>query len=67
MIPTLYDTSCAQYYTILYCSTMQVSWIRAGDVSVLSVGHLAFSSDKRISVVQVFMDQGPQSLMKDNN
>merc|ERR1719317_1906502 len=43
----------AQYYTILYCSTMQVSWIRAEDVSVLSVGHLAFSSDKRISVVQV--------------
>jgi len=30
-----------------------VSWIRAEDVSVLSVGHLAFSSDKRISVVQV--------------
>merc|ERR1712243_187254 len=33
--------------------TYTVSWIRAGDVSVLSVGHLAFSSDKRISVVQV--------------
>eukprot|EP00092_Neocalanus_flemingeri_P016410 GFUD01017760.1.p1 GENE.GFUD01017760.1~~GFUD01017760.1.p1 ORF type:complete len:380 (+),score=133.27 GFUD01017760.1:174-1313(+) len=30
-----------------------VSWIRADDVTVLSVGHLAFSSDKRISVVQV--------------
>merc|ERR1712013_386378 len=34
-------------------NTYTVSWIRAGDVSVLSVGHLAFSSDKRISVVQV--------------
>jgi len=33
--------------------TYTVSWIRARDVSVLSVGHLAFSSDKRISVVQV--------------
>merc|ERR1712013_394860 len=33
--------------------TYTVSWIRAGDVSVLSVGHLAFSSDTRISVVQV--------------
>merc|ERR1711887_363605 len=33
--------------------TYTVSWIRAEDVSVLSVGHLAFSSDKRISVVQV--------------
>ena len=31
----------------------QVSWIRASDVTVLSVGHLAFSSDKRIGVVQV--------------
>jgi len=30
-----------------------VSWVRADDVTVLSVGHLAFSSDKRISVVQV--------------
>jgi len=30
-----------------------VSWLRAGDVTVLSVGHLAFSSDPRISVVQV--------------
>eukprot|EP00091_Calanus_sinicus_P020898 TRINITY_DN5974_c0_g1_i8.p1 TRINITY_DN5974_c0_g1~~TRINITY_DN5974_c0_g1_i8.p1 ORF type:complete len:374 (-),score=116.29 TRINITY_DN5974_c0_g1_i8:26-1147(-) len=30
-----------------------VSWIRADDVTVLSVGHLAFSSDSRISVVQV--------------
>eukprot|EP00092_Neocalanus_flemingeri_P060116 GFUD01072014.1.p1 GENE.GFUD01072014.1~~GFUD01072014.1.p1 ORF type:complete len:375 (+),score=135.99 GFUD01072014.1:199-1323(+) len=30
-----------------------VSWIRADDVTILSVGHLAFSSDKRISVVQV--------------
>jgi len=33
--------------------TYTVSWIKAEDVSVLSVGHLAFSSDKRISVVQV--------------
>jgi len=30
-----------------------VSWIRASDVTVLSVGHLAFSSDSRIGVVQV--------------
>jgi len=30
-----------------------VSWVRADDLTVLSVGHLAFSSDKRISVVQV--------------
>jgi len=30
-----------------------VSWIRARDVSVLSVGHLAFSSDSRIGVLQV--------------
>jgi len=30
-----------------------VSWIRASDVTVLSVGHLAFSSDARIGVVQV--------------
>jgi len=30
-----------------------VSWIRASDVKVLSVGHLAFSSDTRIGVVQV--------------
>jgi len=30
-----------------------VSWIKASDVTVLSVGHLAFSSDARISVVQV--------------
>jgi len=30
-----------------------VSWIRARDVTVLSVGHLAFSSDARIGVVQV--------------
>jgi len=30
-----------------------VSWIRSSDVSVLSVGHLAFSSDARIGVVQV--------------
>jgi len=30
-----------------------VSWIRSSDVSVLSVGHLAFSSDSRIGVVQV--------------
>jgi len=29
-----------------------VSWIRAKDVSVLSVGHLTFSSDKRISVLE---------------
>jgi len=33
--------------------TYTVSWIRATDVTVLSVGHLAFSSDSRISVVQV--------------
>jgi hypothetical protein len=33
--------------------TYTVSWLRAADVTVLSVGHLAFSSDKRISVVQV--------------
>ena len=32
---------------------LQVSWIRARDVTVLSVGHLAFSSDARIGVVQV--------------
>eukprot|EP00092_Neocalanus_flemingeri_P036861 GFUD01040122.1.p1 GENE.GFUD01040122.1~~GFUD01040122.1.p1 ORF type:complete len:381 (-),score=139.23 GFUD01040122.1:297-1439(-) len=30
-----------------------VSWMRGDDVTVLSVGHLAFSSDKRIGVVQV--------------
>eukprot|EP00092_Neocalanus_flemingeri_P001106 GFUD01001179.1.p1 GENE.GFUD01001179.1~~GFUD01001179.1.p1 ORF type:complete len:378 (+),score=135.13 GFUD01001179.1:223-1356(+) len=30
-----------------------VSWLRGDDVTVLSVGHLAFSSDKRIGVVQV--------------
>jgi len=30
-----------------------VSWIRADDVTVISVGHLAFTSDERISVVQV--------------
>jgi len=30
-----------------------VSWLRARDVKVLSVGHLAFSSDSRIGVVQV--------------
>ena len=32
---------------------MQVSWLRARDVTVLSVGHLAFSSDSRIGVLQV--------------
>ena len=30
-----------------------VSWLRAADVTVLSVGHLAFSSDPRIGIVQV--------------
>merc|ERR1719481_1856980 len=30
-----------------------VSWIRASDVTVLSVGQVAFSSDKRFSVIQV--------------
>jgi len=30
-----------------------VSWIRRRDVTVLSVGHLAFSSDQRFSVIQV--------------
>jgi len=30
-----------------------VSWIRAKDVTVLSVGHLTFSSDQRFSVIQV--------------
>jgi len=30
-----------------------VSWIRARDVTVLSVGHLLFSSDKRFSVLEV--------------
>jgi len=34
-----------KYYT--------VSWIRAADVTILSVGHTTFSSDQRISVVQV--------------
>lgn len=29
-----------------------VSWIRARDVTVLSVGHLTFSSDKRLSVLE---------------
>ena len=36
----------------------QVSWVRASDVSVLSVGHLAFSSDARIGVVQVSLSFG---------
>lgn len=35
----------AEHYT--------VSWIRARDVTVLSVGHLTFSSDQRFSVIQV--------------
>jgi len=30
-----------------------VSWIRAADVTVLSVGHVTFSSDQRFSVIQV--------------
>jgi len=30
-----------------------VSWIRARDVTVLSVGHLIFSSDQRLSVLEV--------------
>jgi len=30
-----------------------VSWIRASDVTVLSVGHLAFSSDERFSVLEI--------------
>jgi len=30
-----------------------VSWIRARDVTVLSVGHLVFSSDQRLSVLEV--------------
>jgi len=30
-----------------------VSWIRAADVTVLSVGQVAFSSDQRFSVIQV--------------
>ena len=39
---------------ILYSYTpYQVSWIRADDVTVISVGYLAFTSDERISVVQV--------------
>jgi len=30
-----------------------VSWIRASDVTVLSVGHLTFSSDERFSVLEI--------------
>lgn len=30
-----------------------VSWIRASDVTVLSVGHLTFSSDQRFSVLEI--------------
>ena len=32
---------------------LEVSWLRARDVKVLSVGSLAFSSDSRIGVLQV--------------
>jgi len=38
---------------VKHLSSHTVSWVRASDVSVLSVGHLAFSSDARIGVVQV--------------
>ena len=34
-------------------SPVEVSWLRARDVKVLSVGELAFSSDSRIGVLQV--------------
>jgi len=38
---------------VKHLTSHTVSWVRASDVSVLSVGHLAFSSDSRIGVVQV--------------
>ena len=38
------------FETIHYDMWLQVSWLRARDTSVLSVGHHTFSSDKRISV-----------------
>lgn len=48
-----YITHYASRSSRLYLPLIKVSWLRGRDTSVLSVGHAAFSSDKRFNVIQV--------------